>query len=522
MDASQFDRLARLLGATTERRTWISAALGFLLVPLALSEDVLARRKQGRRAQRSNHHQPRPNIAAARKKKRKKCKPKCVGKACGPNGCKGKRAGVCGTCAAPTVCNDAGQCVGCRTDGECTVQVCNSASCQNETCVLAPVNSDPACASPLRCVAGQCVGCGSATDCAARICNAATCQGGACTYLPVSSDPVCMPPQRCIAGACIGCRSAGDCALRACNSVSCENDTCVYTPEGNGGSCGGVDDICCGGVCINRASDEAHCGACGNACTGGDTCQNGVCCTVCASGCPFTTINDALNEAAAGATVRLCPGTYVERVFIVQDLTLVGMGSSPGDTVISNAQGTIVSLESGPEGLGGDVTATMRNLRVTGTLVSSLYGAMSVSPEVDLTLERVEITGNSVSQSGASTGGAIVNGGKVTLIDSFVSQNNSKFGGGIYGLLGSTLTLTRSFVESNIATQGGGVWNQGTLNLNEDSRIRFNQSGGVGSGGGVYNTGGTVVINSGSIQGNTAGGNPDNCINVNGGTGCPA
>lgn len=520
MDEARFDQFARLLAAPTRRRAWLGMTLALWFATLVVDEDGAARRKG--QARRGANRYRRQDVAPERKKrkKKKKCKPGCVGRVCGANGCKGKKAGSCGECAPGTACNAAGQCVGCLNGSDCTARVCNSIACQDGACTYTPVGGDPACAPPRRCRDGQCVGCLSGADCASVICQAASCQNETCNYSPVTTDSACAAPRRCLAGQCVGCLSGGDCALRACNTESCQNETCIYTPNADGGSCGGPDDVCCGGACIDTATSETHCGACGNACSGGDTCQNGVCCTVCASGCAFTTVGAAVNAAAPGVTVRICPGTYVERIGVSRNLTLVGMGSSPGDTVITNAQGNIVSIQSA----NADITVTIKNLRVTGTLVSSLYGAMFSSDGVDLTLERVEITGNSVSQNGGSSGGAIFTFGKVTLIDSVVSLNNAKFGGGIYGFSGSTLTLTRSVVESNIATQGGGVWNGGTLKLNEASRIRNNQTpSAVGSGAGVYNNGGTVVLNSGSsIAGNTSSGNPDNCVNANGGTGCPA
>lgn len=292
----------------------------------------------------------------------------------------------------------------------------------------------------------------------------------------------------------MGCLSGSDCALRACNTESCQNETCVYTPDADGGSCGAPDEICCGGICVNRAGDDGQC-ACTSACSGSDTCQNGVCCTVCASGCPFTNMNAALNAASVGATVRLCPGTYAEQRSFSKDVTLVGMGATPGATVITRTLGPIIEVLSGK-------VVTLRNLKVTGTGTTS-SAAPAVRNSGDLTLDRVEVTGNSLDVGFDTPGGGISNSAVVTLIDSVVSQNSSNRGGGIVNT--GTMTLTRSFVENNIANRGGGVLNA------------------VGSGAGVYNQGGTIVISSGSsIAGNTSGGDPDNCVNVHPGTGCPA
>src|SRR5215813_4156117 len=45
----------------------------------------------------------------------------------------------------------------------------------------------------------------------------------------------------------------------------------------------------------------------------------------CVSGNNFSTIQDAVNGAAPGDTVAVCPGTYAEQVLIAKPLTLRGI-----------------------------------------------------------------------------------------------------------------------------------------------------------------------------------------------------
>jgi hypothetical protein len=347
--------------------------------------------------------------------------------------------------------------------------------------------------------------------CQGKVCGSNGCPGGTCG--------TCSATTHCTAaGQCVGCLSRGDYAPLACNTVTCDQTgTCVYTPIGNGAICGTKNDICCGGQCVDTANDEANCGT---VCSGGEACRNGLCCTVCAGGdCPHSTVQAAIDAAAAGATIHICPGTYVVRSTIAKNLTLVGMGASADDTVLRDAQAAIVRVNSG-------ATVTVRNLTVTGA-TSCEEGA--VSNGGTLTLEAVQIVDNTTT-FGTTTGGGITNGGTITLVDCLVSGNAGPQGGAMRntgpqgGAMRNTgqATLVRTTMQFNIALSGGGVSNESSgtvLRLTQASRIRLNQATAVaGSGGGVFNGAGTVMVDASSkILGNT----PHNCVNAVGGTGCP-
>jgi uncharacterized membrane protein YphA (DoxX/SURF4 family) len=66
-------------------------------------------------------------------------------------------------------------------------------------------------------------------------------------------------------------------------------------------------------------------------------------CTVCASGCPFTSVQAAIVAATAGGTVTVCPGTYKENLTIGINLTLVGSGNV---TLDGNQNGPVFGNEA--------------------------------------------------------------------------------------------------------------------------------------------------------------------------------
>lgn len=277
----------------------------------------------------------------------------------------------------------------------------------------------------------------------------------------------------------------------------------------------------CTPVCAGRCGGAAD--GCGGSCTGScptnQICDNETCaaCEVCLSGdCTFTSVQAAIDAAAAGTTIRICPGTYVPTtpptgvalVTLSKNLTLVGagMGSEPGTATIFDGALThrVLFVNAG-------VTGTLRTLTVTQGIDPSGGGISNLGT---LSLDHVLVTEN----VGIAAASGISNQGRLTLTDSIVRGNEpNNVGGGIFNSTSSVITLVRSVVEQNTATNGGGIYNfRGTVELTDKSQITNNQA--TTSGGGIQNDGGTVSVSGGStITGNT----PDDCVDAGGGTGCP-
>src|SRR5690606_19683970 len=86
--------------------------------------------------------------------------------------------------------------------------------------------------------------------------------------------------------------------------------------------------------------------------------------TVCASGCDFSTIQDAVSAVSAGTVVSVAPGAYTGSVSITKAITLEGAGNGDDPssaTILSGTSGNGLTLS------GTSATpVVVKNLRVTG------------------------------------------------------------------------------------------------------------------------------------------------------------
>jgi len=143
---------------------------------------------------------------------------------------------------------------------------------------------------------------------------------------------------------------------------------------------------------------------------------------------------------------------------------------------------------------------------VTGTLVihgngatvrrssESAFRILEVAGGGDLTLDHITVSGGSVSSSGGTTafGGGILNTGRLTVIDSTISDNAVSGTGSSAG--------------------GGGIANNGTVSL-QDTVLRRNTATATGTGSQIFaavggailnRTGATMTIDDGVVSGNSA------------------
>ncbi|MEH1771138.1 MAG: hypothetical protein V7L30_32930, partial [Nostoc sp.] len=187
---------------------------------------------------------------------------------------------------------------------------------------------------------------------------------------------------------------------------------------------------------------------------------------------------------------------------ITDNLTIEGTNPSKL-TIKDDSASRVFDINSG-------VTSAINGLTITNTYDGAAGGGAIYNGGV-LTLSNSIITGNTVNpeDNGLSSkvnGGGIYNTGTLTVNYSNITDNksfdSSNFegnGGGIYNT--GTLTVNYSNITGNSATGdsyrdigalGGGIYNTGILTV-KGSNISSNNS--IDFGGGIYNTGSLTVSN---------------------------
>jgi predicted outer membrane repeat protein len=237
--------------------------------------------------------------------------------------------------------------------------------------------------------------------------------------------------------------------------------------------------------------------------------------SVCAQGCDFTTLQEAVDSAGSGDVIAVLDAVHTEQGITV-DRELTILGQSPDGTIVQGHTEPGEATES-VFVIAEGASATLKDLTIRhGNPEAGIESGGGVHNRGMVTLERCVITENN-----ASAGGGLNNFGSMTLIDSTVSNNvadgSGEFytrcgtGGGIKGeqgplvLINSTvsgnssrgngggifvackcvLELTNSTVSGNDATggSGGGIYIKGWAQL-ENSTIAHNNA--AATGGGVY------------------------------------
>ena len=244
--------------------------------------------------------------------------------------------------------------------------------------------------------------------------------------------------------------------------------------------------------------------------------------TVCASGCTYTSLQDAVNASPAGSTICLKDSTYNSFTSINKSLTIKPCsetvpvtitvpGSRVFDVAFSNPSDQLLLDGLVPGGL---------TLNGSGNPYSG--GVLKFSGDSGSTTGAVLLDNVVINSGQATVGGGIYANttGTVHLTNSRISScSASSSGGGIYMVAGEVIMDGTSQINGCSAPQGAGVLleNAAILTLRDTAMIGGttqsdkNDAYGTspGEGGGIYAKDGTTVnmADTASIRYNVAGNN---------------
>ena len=194
----------------------------------------------------------------------------------------------------------------------------------------------------------------------------------------------------------------------------------------------------------------------------------------------------------------------------VNNSTFIGNTMSDGSGGAIDNIGTLIVDNSNfignyASGKGGAInneyggTSYVNNSTFTGNTAWEDSGAISNEYGATLTVNNSNFTGNAANVGG---GGAVGNGGSLTIINSIFTGNNAS-GGGAISNTGSLTVDNSIFLDNSVLSdgmsQGGAIYNEGSLTVG-NSTFTGNTAT---SGGLIYNSG-TVVFNFNRIVGNHA------------------
>ncbi|MBE6486673.1 MAG: hypothetical protein E7Z85_07540 [Methanosphaera stadtmanae] len=180
----------------------------------------------------------------------------------------------------------------------------------------------------------------------------------------------------------------------------------------------------------------------------------------------WSTLKNRINElsdASRDTTITLNPGTYTVDEFILWENKKMRL------TIDGNGQ----------------------------TINGNQKHIFKFSTETKVILKNIIITNAS-----NVLGGAISNGGNLTIINTILTNNNADRGGAIYNDKSGTIYIKDSTLQYNTAnSHGGAIYNSGTIYINDYTSFEYNIAPTAGA---IYNYRGNISIKDSTLQYNNA------------------
>jgi len=217
-------------------------------------------------------------------------------------------------------------------------------------------------------------------------------------------------------------------------------------------------------------------------------------CDVCLSapiGCPYSSIQSAIDAASDGETIWVCNGTYEENIdFLGKAITVRSMEGAETTVIDADLSGSVVTFASGegPDSVLDDLT--IRRGRGTDVSFDGVYGGGIFCDSSSPTITDCVIFDNEVRGGGAGGGAGIsCRSASPSFTDCVIEQNGCDWNGGGVHCRASDPTFTRCrFTRNSTSRKGGGIYSDPdsspTLTDCEFSRNYLN--GAFADGGGIY------------------------------------
>jgi len=244
---------------------------------------------------------------------------------------------------------------------------------------------------------------------------------------------------------------------------------------------------------------------------------------VCASGCSYTAIQDAIDDANSDDTIKVAQGTYYENLYISKDITLMGGYSPPDWATQGSASLTVIDATGQNDSaiMVNRANVTIDNFTITGG--SGHYhapnnrtrggGIYTEGENIQLIISDNIIQGNQAGEGG----GLCVDqwpsaaGPNPQILRNTISNNTavrthstSGWGGGIAMSIASPI-IKDNTISNNTAYWGGGFLMWHSVPTIENNNISGNQAlGAEGVGGAFFIEASSAFIKNNVIANNVA------------------